>query len=555
MVAVSSWGRLSKSAAVFLLSLLLLLLGMNWSLEVYDEGIILTGAMRVNAGEMIHRDFYANYGPAEFYIISWLFDLFGQRVMVERLFDLLIRAGILCLVYTALSRFCRPSIVIFIYGICGLWLYSTGNHGYPIYPALLLAGISSLLMVDILKGARSIYYPLCAGTLIGLSALFRYDLGFFAFVAHLLSILLFVLSHKHRPENYKTLLREKLPGYVLTTALPVLLVLIWYWQNDALSAFIHDIISFPSQNYASTRGLPFPQFLIPAAGAVYAPPLILALVLYGLFSKNMASANPTVQHQPEDYRLFLLVFAPLTAVFYIKGLVRVSVEHMQLALIPALMLCAVLMEVSAQRPKWLRLSLITLAAISGLSALTCSLEKVMRSNHAIMTDFTGFPRYLHSLYGISAANNFQRDTTADQRNTNLDLFVKPDRAAALRYIVQHTAPSDRLFVGLSQHDIIFINDVSSYFLSQRLPATKWHHFDPGLQNSVAIQREMIKELEQYQPPYVWLESSWLNKKEPNDSAKSSGVFLLDDYIHQHYLLSQQFGQISILQRLPAQPPI
>ena len=39
--------------------------------------------------------------------------------------------------------------------------------------------------------------------------------------------------------------------------------------------------------------------------------------------------------------------------------------------------------------------------------------------------------------------------------------------------------------------------------------------------------------------------------EPNDSSRSSGVTLLDEYIHKNYQYTQTFGRMSIWQRIPA----
>jgi hypothetical protein len=66
---------------------------MDRELAVYDEGVILTGAMRVLAGDVPHGDFYANYGPGAFYVVAALFKLFGTSAIVERAYDTLVRAG------------------------------------------------------------------------------------------------------------------------------------------------------------------------------------------------------------------------------------------------------------------------------------------------------------------------------------------------------------------------------------------------------------------------------------------------------------------------------
>ena len=87
-----------------------------------------------------------------------------------------------------------------------------------------------------------------------------------------------------------------------------------------------------------------------------------------------------------------------------------------------------------------------------------------------------------------------------------------------------------------------------YFVAKRQPVTKWHQFDPGLQTSATIQNEMVSELESKKPRYVVLESDWDDIEEPNASALSSGVTILDDYIRLHYETVRQYGTISVLAR-------
>jgi hypothetical protein len=46
-----------------------------------------------------------------------------------------------------------------------------------------------------------------------------------------------------------------------------------------------------------------------------------------------------------------------------------------------------------------------------------------------------------------------------------------------------------------------------------------------------------------------LDGEWDNKREPNDSSISSGVTLLDDYLHKTYRPVTSFGILSIYQRI------
>ena len=73
------------SALLFAGSAVLLFLLNSRVVNVFDEGILLTGTMRTMAGQVLHRDFYYDYGPAQFYLFAGLFKLFGTSVLVERL--------------------------------------------------------------------------------------------------------------------------------------------------------------------------------------------------------------------------------------------------------------------------------------------------------------------------------------------------------------------------------------------------------------------------------------------------------------------------------------
>ena len=127
-------------------------------------------------------------------------------------------------------------------------------------------------------------------------------------------------------------------------------------------------------------------------------------------------------------------------------------------------------------------------------------------------------------------------------------LLDDDHIRTIRYLDAHTGPGDYLYVGLDHHDRIIMNDMITYFATQRLPATRWTEFDPFLENRADIQREMIGNLEQHKPPYIVLDSEFDDLWEPNGSSVHTGVHLLDDYIADHYKTVQQNGNLAILKR-------
>src|ERR1700681_2263617 len=164
----------TQCALVFAASALFFAFSMDPTLAPYDEGVILTGAMRVAAGEVPHADFYANYGPGAFYVVAGLFKVFGQYALVERVYDLLVRAAIVTVCYALASHFARKRTALAVASIVGLWLFAIGFYGYPIFPVTLLSLAGAALIQPVLAGHVSSGRLLAAGAVVGLAALIRY---------------------------------------------------------------------------------------------------------------------------------------------------------------------------------------------------------------------------------------------------------------------------------------------------------------------------------------------------------------------------------------------
>jgi hypothetical protein len=549
-----------SAALVFSFSVALIWAMADRWINVYDEGIILTGAMRVGAGEAIHRDFTANYGPAQFYLLAGLFEAFGRTMLVGRLLDAGIRGAICATIFSMLVPVVGRVPSWIAAGLSALWLVNVGNAGYPIYGALLAMLGAAWLMsraMTLPPGPRASPAYAAAGTLTGIAALFRYDLGFFACVAG--TAALFV-SHAWHWRGDGPIRYAPSPAcfaaYLGGSALPVALLLSAYALTDALGGFIHDVIVFPSGHYAATRSLPFPSPLdiwtieTFQLTAIYLP--IAAIVLTGLVilvrPPPRAVAAPIPIHDDGTTHLrraMIMVLGILAALAYVKGLVRTSIEHTQPALLISLTLAPLLLRETWGRAWTFRLAAVLLAAWCVAVTLDASWVRLP-------------PRKALLPWGVpdtapvgSAGAEAMRFQHIGPPGTGRTFLGESGRLEAVRYVIDHSPPDARVFVGTGRHDKIFVSDVSAYFLMGRLPATRWHHFDPGLQTSEAIQRRMIADIEATRPPLVWLETTWDGVREPNDSALSSDVRLLDAYLGMQYATVREFGSIRILSRREA----
>jgi hypothetical protein len=543
-----SWSRL---AVVFLMSYAVLLLGMSVRPLIYDEGLVLTAAMRVAAGQVPHRDFYANYGPAQFYILAGLFKILGPSVLIERLYDLLVKSVLVTSVYAILSLYCRKTIVGVTAIVIALWLfYLSDLAGTPVVPVSLLNVIGLGLLLPLFERRVSTWRMLIAGSLAGVAALFRYDtgialLGIQAFVA---AISIFLGGTSRRASLFVATYWPCLAGFALMT-LPFA---IYYLSVAPLHDLAYDIVLYPSKYYPHGRNLPFPRVSWKYLQnlAIYLPLVAVAFSLYvvivrGKELRNQAAFHVQAVGQDQRWRGFLITFSLLALIMYFKGFVRIELAQMYLSIVPSILLTAVLFEHRAQLSRESRIATMVLA---GLSVLAVAWATIHQVQNLYRRQLSVPGRILSSLKGTTP--DIQTTWCRMKNPLTLGTCFVPDedRIQAIEFIASHTVPNQRLYVGLAKHDIVFANDNLIYFAAQRLPVTKWSHFDPSLQNSYGIQEEMIREFERMPPPYIVLDSEFEDVKEPNDSSKSSGVTLLDDYIDRKYQDIQCFGDLCIWQR-------
>jgi hypothetical protein len=513
---------------------------------MYDEGIVLTGAMRVVAGQVPHRDFYFIYGPAEVYILAGLFKVFGPSLLVERLFDLLIKALLVTSVYAIVSSYCRRSIAVFVSIVTVLWLFGMSEFGLAITPVSLFNLVGSALLLPVFIGRESTRRMLAAGAVSGAASLFRYDTGIALLGIHVCVIAIAIYLRFTGTANRMRAFASAFWPYLLAFAFLTLLPALYYLSVAPVASLFHDVILFPSKYYHRGRNLPFPPLSLKGLEnlGIYVPIAIAGISLYALVKRRFGAGGnvpSSVENIPrEEWHGFLITFGLLLGVMYLKGLVRVAVVQMYLAIIPSLLLIAVLFQHQSAFSRPVRIAISWLMWLSLVPASWSALHEIRL-------------QYLKHSSLASFAQHAPAETTAWCKISNpltvgYCFLPEDDRIHSIEFISSHTRPDQRLYVGVSHHDRIVANDNLIYFATQRLPATHWSHFDPDLQNRYDIQTQMIQELEQNAPTYIVLDSEFDLSREPNDSAKSSGVTLLDDYIHSKYQRGETFGTMSIWQR-------
>jgi hypothetical protein len=544
------------SVVVFIISSVVLFLGMSTMPSIYDEGITLTGAMRVAAGQIPHGDFHANYGPLHFYLLALLFKIFGETLLVERILYTMICGAIVTLTYAIASRYRSTMVSVWTALTITFWLFGLGAvSGYVVYPVSIVALIAAALMVSVFVRRMSAGRALTVGVLAGLAGLLRYDTGV-TLLGVQICVLFWAASLRSRSvamwvRVFFASIWPVLAGF----AIPVVPAFLYYESRAPFHYFYLDVIDYARRYYVRGRSLPFPAVHPKNFQDIglYLPVVIAVIaIVYGVMGTSRVRRGPDFEpvtpRRSELRAGFLVVFGALTLAMYLKGIVRVAGSQMYLAIPPALLCIAVLFDA---RAAFRRPMAVVLSCLAILSVSTGAFAAAVQAHHFNL-QHTWLPiELLARARGRLSPEEAAWCKTTNPLTTGICFIPQSDHIKAIEFIDSHTAPGQTLFVGQPHSDRMFANDNLTYFATQRLPATHWHHFDPFLQNRRDIQLQMIQDLDRNQPPYIMLDSEFEDIHEPNESDKSSGVTLLDDYIHSRYRPVVTYGKLAIWKQ--AQP--
>ncbi|MBM2812799.1 MAG: hypothetical protein HW416_3558 [Chloroflexi bacterium] len=506
---------------------LFFLLASDFLVGVYDEGVMLTGAFRILNGDVPSLDFYANYGPAQFYVLAGLFKVFGANVLVARIYDAAVSGAIVSFAHFYLRRTC-PRWLAASCALClAALLLEFQFHASPIPICILLSMVGTAKLSDLLAGDDGKWAYLPVSVVLGLLLLFRYDIAPLVTLALVLPIGLVHLSgDRNSGMGYRHSIR-RVVGTVLVLAIAPALALLLLATTGILLPAVHDLRAYSGANYVAMRSLPFPNAtqLVQSpvdSLAVYLP---IAAALFATLTMGRAKREKWA-FLADRQMVSIVVFTVVTGLFFTKGWVRTSGLHMLFANVPAAMLVFLCLLQRLSRDGSRRTFVVVVSLSLSLFALTLSMN--WRSS---------------PLYRELGRLEVHSELPA------LSYFgVEPSRLFVAQYIVRNTRPGDRIHAATGRHDKIFISDVLIYFLTQRMPATRWHHYEPGVQSTELVQLEIIRDLKANGISLLMRDLSWDEFREPNESSRGSGVHYLDQYLAETYRPILRSGPIFLYGR-------
>lgn len=480
------------------------------SLNPYDEGIILTGAERILKSHIPYLDFWSMYPPGQFYALAFLFKIFGISVLVERIYDIIIKSCISLMSFLITQKLGFSNRVSLInWAMSVVWIYYSGFPAYPVYPAILFIFISLYFFYNYTESNRT-HWIIYSGLFLTLGAMFRHDLSGMAAIAFLITLLLRKLMGAERSWHPMLL-------YIFTMFLVGVPISIYLIKYVGIQPIFNQLIQTPADIMPKYRSLPYPSFISFTTLRFYAFPLVL---LIGLFTSLVLIIKHKT-HSMLSYNLFIL------SVIGILFINQVRVRADSIHLLPVVLVSIIIIPVLFSfAQSWLK-------------------EMVPKAKSGTVLIFL-----------IILGSIFIRPIYAKVKMFNSDYLVKPNRSAICRagyssmsddlrdlvlYVRNHK--QENIYVGVKNHDQFIVNEVIIYFLVPSNYPTKYNELHPGVTTTPEKQREIIDELKKSSVKTVVLTPSYWFER--NQTAFDTKINLLDDYISENYEVIKKFGTYEV----------
>mgnify|MGYP005845734985 CR=1 FL=1 len=525
----------------------LIALPIKFPINLYDEGLALVNGMRILHGAVPFRDYWSIYPPGQSYVLAALFATVGETVLVERVYDTIVRIVLALVIYVLAARLLRSwSWALAPYVAAAVLLAAATFYGYAVFPALLL-GFTALALVFHYVDNHRRRWLVGASVLIGVAACFRLDLGFYAAVSVGVALILLWLlppsdSHgwgRRTPQLFLD---------VLAAATPALLLIVAFYGYLAsmagIAVVVDNLLIFPATTFRAVRWLPYPALtpnwsIWSEPGGVdarlgrmfgdylrfYVPLLVYGVSTLLLLWSAIRSFRAGARFAHTDVMAASLVMMGVG--MFVQALSRYDEIHVLPASLVVVILITWLVR-QVPRRQWERP--LVAAPVLVLLLVPVLLYFVM--------PYDRLAEYVRQYPPTACFSTVPRAGC---------VATLPGQEEIVRLLDRQSPDRGPIFSGLLRHDNVFVNDVSIYFLAGRPIATRYHELHPGVTTTRPVQEEMVAEFATHKPEWLVL-LTWGNPNEPNASRFNSGVTLLDDYIREHYRKSLTTGAYELWRR-------
>jgi hypothetical protein len=487
-VLAPAWVRY---AILFALGAVLSGITIWWGINPHDEGLVLQAGARIADGQLPYRDFYANYGPGQYFLVGGLDLLFGPSLLTWRIVRVALDATVAVLAYGLARRDAPEPLAL------AAWLAVVGAMAFPSIPhpnpAAIALGLGALLLAR-----RS---PVGAGALAGLAIAFRLDVGVAAAAGAMLAA---------APGTGRRVAAAAGAVGAILLAPVVLAAPTQFW--DQTLGFALD--------EQSLQRLPLPG----SWDGGFEPNKILQHYFSYMLLGATALWLVVAVRERAPRHLWAPFPLALAGVAYL--LARADIFHLipLAAVLPILLVTAAASENRAGRTPW-AVALLLLVGLIALHGLDRKRIQVLDPPPLAAID-------------VDVADGVKAPT-GEARALN----------ALVPYVRARVPPDRPVFVANPRHDLVKVGNPLVYVLLGRENPTRYDVLQPGVVTTAPVQREMVRDLERARPGIVvrWL-SPVASQPEPNGAGRSSGVRILDSYLAQAYSEVRRFGDYAVLGR-------
>lgn len=502
---------LKQPAFVVIAGYFYILSTMSFGFNSYDSGLLLTGGLRILNGELPYKDFFTLYAPGQFYLNAFI-QLINSEVLFLRLLLSFFQLGILILVYKSTKILFGKNYYIYSVLLASFWLGAFDMWNRAIIVALFL---NLLLAYKIVKAQINIEknnYFLNA-FYISLIIFFRHDVGGIALLCYILYIGLTVFKIKSFKEIIIILLKTII-GFI-----PLILFVIYFLSKVNIDIIYQHLITLPKNVFPLYRNLPFPHPFHFEGVVRFGKDVLLSSAFYLPVITLILSFIYLVRNNDDKRKMisYIIFIIPMLN----QMIVRSELEHTLPAAVMSSVVIIYLLDKFLNNKKLLLLVFVMM--------LPNMLAYKYKKLNSVYPDI--------KLSNLENIQNVALSSVYDKNLTN-----------AVYYIKSNTLQSEKIYVGLENHDKVFSNEAGFYFLSQRMPSTYYHELHPGITTTLKSQQKIYYSLEIHRVNYLVLFDSF-EIEEENLSNKSSNVFYLDKKIKDYFNLDTTFGNIKIHKRI------
>lgn len=517
------------------------LIGVN----IFDEGIIATGAGLILDGKLPYRDFHSVYGPGQYYLTAALFSLFGKDLLVIHISHAILLAvlGLVVFYHTKQisDQFGSALLVLVIY--IGIVLFVQPNVGYPAITSIIFLLLGGLILSSRATLSQTTMLVM-ASLSIGIGGLFRWDFGIYGLSAFGLSLLVPLVYAGHEPQSIKNRIHILVSAFapaLLVLALVYIPLLVIY---SSFSLWYQEVPHYLFNEFAKWRNLelirPTIMGLVGNTDILSLSKLVLRLAYLGLpitiVLLSLASIGYRVFHgrwpSDDNQRLTPIIFLSSLCLFFLNQMrVRTHLWQGFPAMISSLPLIIFLLhhyKLRIQNSTILSTALPATGFLLGTMLTNVALQSLLDTSDKRLIIFN----------------------TPQSSSIHVQPYMQP-YIELVNYIRTHTRPYEAIYSGVSDHSRLSMNDVMLYFLTDRPPVDRFLELEPGLSNSTDGQQRMIEILQQSHVRLIVLANLIFN--EPNLTAQSNGVTSLDDFIRNQYTPKASYSNYTVYIKDPPRP--